>query len=83
MNLPSGLVVFSGPHCQACMQAKQWLRINGVPFHEIDVTRDFNLMQQLRKATGQATIPQFFHDGRWLGGGFSDVQRLVQRGAIR
>ena len=79
----SGLVLYSGAHCPACVEAERWLRANNCQFQKIDVNGDMQAINWLAQTTGQRTIPQFFFEGRWLTGGFNDVQALAQAGRLR
>lgn len=73
--------MFSGPNCPGCINAKQWLDANGVAYQVQDISNP-QVAQYLVQATGQRTIPQFFHNGQWLSGGFRQVQQLRQQGAL-
>lgn len=77
-----GLVLYSGSHCPACVQADRWLTQNGFHFQKVDVNGNPQLIQWLEQQTRQRTIPQFFYNGSWLPGGFPDVQRLAQQGRL-
>jgi glutaredoxin 3 len=76
------LSMYSTAHCPACVVAAKWLESRGIAFSKVDVTNDLAMIQQLVVTTGQRTVPQFFHDGHWLSGGFADVKRLASQGKL-
>jgi glutaredoxin 3 len=78
----SGLTLYSGQNCPACIQADRWLTTNGYAFTKIDVTGKPELIRQLAATTKQRTIPQFFFNGSWLSRGFQDVQALASQGRL-
>jgi glutaredoxin 3 len=60
--------VYTTRICGYCALAKALLTKRGVPFEEVDVTRDEAQRTWLVKATGQKTVPQIFIDGEPIGG---------------
>lgn len=49
--------VYTTPTCPWCKQAKEFLRAKGVPFEEIDVSKDRKLVQELMDLSGQLGVP--------------------------
>ena len=61
--------IYTTPSCPYCTAAKRLLRSKGVPFHEIDVSRDPSLRVAMReRARGGWTVPQIFIGGTPVGG---------------
>ncbi len=58
------VLVFTTPTCPWCTRAKGYLRTRGVPFREIDVTRDAAAARDLVRRTGQMGVPVIEIDGR-------------------
>ena len=58
------VIVFSSPTCVWCMRAKAYLRTRGVPFRDVDVSRDPAAARNLVRRTGQMGVPVIEIDGR-------------------
>jgi len=58
------VVVFSSPTCVWCTRAKAYLRSRGVPFRDVDVSRDPAAARDLVRRTGQMGVPVVEIDGR-------------------
>ncbi len=52
------VVVYTTPTCTWCNRLKSYLRRQGVPFHEIDVSKDANAAAELQRRSGQTGVPQ-------------------------
>jgi glutaredoxin 3 len=57
------VVVFSSPTCVWCSRAKTYLRSRGVPFRDVDVSRDPAAARDLVRRTGQMGVPVIEIDG--------------------
>ena len=62
------VTVYSTPSCPWCTTLKNFLRKNGVPFSDIDVSRDHEAAQRMVSATGQQGVPQANIGGDWVVG---------------
>ena len=49
--------VYTTPTCPWCKQAKALLESRGVPYEEVDVTKDRRLAEDLREVSGQLGVP--------------------------
>lgn len=58
------VIVYSSPTCVWCMRAKTYLRSRGVPFRDVDVSRDPAAARNLVRRTGQMGVPVIEVDGR-------------------
>jgi glutaredoxin-like YruB-family protein len=58
------VIVYSSPTCVWCMRAKTYLRSRGVPFRDVDVSRDPAVARNLVRRTGQMGVPVIEVDGR-------------------
>ena len=58
------VIVYSSPTCVWCMRAKTYLRTRGVPFRDVDVSRDPAAARNLVRRTGQMGVPVIEIDGR-------------------
>ena len=62
------VVIYTTPICPYCVQAKRLLTRKGVPFEEIDVSRDAQLRRtMIQMAGGRLTVPQIFVNGKHIG----------------
>jgi glutaredoxin-like YruB-family protein len=55
---PKRVTVYSTPTCPWCNTLKAWLRKNGIPFTDIDVSRDEQAARELVRRSGQQVVPQ-------------------------
>ncbi len=44
--------------CAFCKRAKDALRSAGVPFEEVELSQDLDLLRSIQKSTGLRTVPQ-------------------------
>lgn len=65
-KVPKRVTVYSTPTCSWCNTLKLWLRKNGIPFTDIDVSRNTNAAQELVNRTGQQGVPQTEINGQWV-----------------
>jgi glutaredoxin 3 len=61
--------IYTTPICPYCHAAKRLLTTKGVPFTEIDVSRDPGLRDAMTaRAKGRRTVPQIFIGSTHVGG---------------
>ena len=70
------VTVYSTPTCSWCNALKAWLRKNGVPYSDIDVSRDEKAARDLVRRTGQHGVPQTEINGQIIIG--FDQSRLKE-----
>ncbi len=58
------VIVFSTPTCPWCTRAKTYLRGRGIPFRDVDVSRDPAAARDLVRRTGQMGVPVIEIDGK-------------------
>ncbi len=75
------VLVFTTPSCPWCRRAKTYLRDRGVPFREVDVSRDAAAARDLVRRSGQMGVPVIEIDGRPVVG--FDRQRIDQMLGLR
>lgn len=51
------VIVFTTPSCSFCRSAKKYLREQGVPFKDVDVSRDARAARDMVKRSGQQGVP--------------------------
>jgi len=74
--------IYTTPSCPYCHAAKRLLDRKGVPYAEIDVSRDPGLRQAMTvRANGRRTVPQIFIGARHVGGS-DDIHALDHAGKL-
>lgn len=74
--------IYTTPICPYCLAAKRLLSKKGVPFTEIDVSRDPSLREKMTtRAGGRRTVPQIFIGGTHVGG-CDDIHALDHAGKL-
>ncbi len=51
------VIIFTTPTCRFCRAAKRYLRERGVPFKEVDVSRDPAAARDMVRRSGQSGVP--------------------------
>jgi glutaredoxin 3 len=51
------VVVFTTPTCTYCRAAKKYFREQGVPFKDVDVSRDSSAARDMVRRSGQQGVP--------------------------
>lgn len=54
------------PGCAWCEEAREGLRLRGIPYVEIDVINEPGAMQEMKALTGQTRAPSLDIDGHIL-----------------
>ena len=74
--------IYTQHYCPYCNWAKELLSRKGVHFHEIDVTGNGEIRQQMSaRANGRTTVPQIFIGGTHVGG-CDDLYALEDAGKL-
>jgi glutaredoxin-like YruB-family protein len=58
------VTVYTTPTCGFCQQMKAYLNQRGVPFTEVDVSRDMRRAQEMVRLSGQQGVPVVVIDGQ-------------------
>lgn len=56
--------VYSTPNCPWCVRAKAYLKDNGIPFTDVDVSQDVASAREMVKISGQMGVPVISIDGK-------------------
>jgi len=67
--------IYSTQQCPYCVRAKALLQAKGLPYDEIDVSADMDIMQEMIQRSGNRSVPQIFIDGEAVGG-FQELSQL-------
>ncbi len=74
--------IYTTKICPHCVRAKALLTRKKLPFHEIDVTDNPTLRQQMETLSGRRTVPQIFINGQSIGG-CDDLYALDAAGKLQ
>jgi len=74
------VVLYSTSFCGYCVAAKRLLEREGIPYEEIDLSRDPERRMELVAETGWRTMPLILIDGALLGGYDQLVARRSSQG---
>ncbi len=64
--------VYVAPGSRWCQEAKALLKAKGVPFEEVDVTKDAKRLEEMRSVSGQRGVP-VVTDGETVVIGFDEA----------
>jgi glutaredoxin 3 len=81
MSAAPRVFIYTAPNCAYCAAAKNLLRKKGVPFEEVDLSRDPELRQEIMTRSGRRTVPQVFIAEQSLGG-YDDIAALNASGEL-
>ena len=74
--------IYTARFCPYCNAAKALLKRNGIAFKEIDIGGNWERRDEMmRRAHGQATVPQIFYGDRHIGG-HAELQSLEASGQV-
>lgn len=62
------ITLYTTDRCSSCLRAKALLTQRGLPFEEINLSRDYDGRARLVARTGMMTFPQVLVDDEPLGG---------------
>ena len=77
----SDVTIYTTDPCSFCARVKGILSSRGVPFAEINLSKDPAGRVALASRTGMMTFPQVVVDGELLGG-FKEVQAAAESGRL-
>lgn len=60
--------LYSTPNCPYCVQAKRYLKEQGIPFEEYDVSKNRQKADEMMRKSGQMGVPVLDVNGRVLVG---------------
>ena len=82
MNSEGGFVIYSKKPCPYCDAAKRLLISRNIPFAEIDLTDQDDLIQQTKEKYGHSTVPIILRDGQLIGG-YDELAGLDRSGSLQ
>ncbi|MBP7310057.1 MAG: NrdH-redoxin [Candidatus Cloacimonetes bacterium] len=78
--MSSNIIVFTTPTCSWCRKVKDYLKTNGQPFKEIDVSKDLAAQQDMIRKSGQMGVPQLWINNVPVVGFDRDkIDRLIKK----
>ena len=70
--------IYSKPSCGYCLQAKQLLEMEQLPFEYKNLGTHYNLDELMTLAPNAKSFPQVFKDGKCIGG-YSDLVEYLKQ----
>ncbi len=58
------VIVYTSPNCPWCSTVKSYLRQHGIPFREVDISKDEREAERLVRKSGQMAVPQTEINGK-------------------
>ena len=77
----NGITVYSTDPCSFCVRVKALLQSHGVPFEEVNLSKDPAGRVELARRTGMLSFPQVLVGDRVIGG-YAELQRAVDSGEL-
>lgn len=74
--------VYSTDYCPYCDRAKRFLKSEGIPFEDLNISGDNEMRMKLVELTGMRTVPQIFIGEKSIGG-YDDMMALEKVGKFR
>jgi glutaredoxin 3 len=72
------VIIFTTPSCVHCNHAKRYFRERGVPFRDVDVSRDQAAARDMVRRSGQQGVPVIDIGGRIVVGfNRAEIDRLL------
>ena len=68
ISMKTKVIVYTGPNCGYCVQAKNLLNQRNIEFEEKPIAEGTNLNEMLTLSGGMRTVPQIFFNERHIGG---------------
>ncbi|WP_121614295.1 glutaredoxin family protein [Mesobacillus foraminis] len=62
----NSITVYTTSRCPYCVMLKNFLSEQNIPFKEVNVETNPEIMQQLVRTTGQMGVPQTEVNGKWV-----------------
>jgi glutaredoxin 3 len=75
------IIIYTRASCAYCTHAKHLLDQKGLPYTEIRVDLNPNMLDEMIKLTGHKMIPQILINGEPIGG-FDDLYALETSGRL-
>ncbi|MGE0525591.1 MAG: glutaredoxin domain-containing protein [Bdellovibrionales bacterium] len=76
------IVIYSKKLCPYCVRAKEFFKQKNIVFEEIDLTDNYDEIENLKKRTGHMTMPQIFIDDVFIGG-YTDLVAKIDNGELK
>lgn len=77
----SKIIIYSANNCPYCRKAKLYFENHGFSFEEVDLTNNYEKIDELKKSTGHRTIPLIFVNDQFVGG-YTDMIEKVNSGEL-
>ena len=75
------VVIYSKDYCPYCEAAKRLFNSKNINFKEVNVSKNQEALQEVKRQTNHQTVPQIFVGGKFLGG-YQEVRALDDEGKL-
>jgi glutaredoxin 3 len=75
------ITIYTTDYCPFCARAKALLERKELKFDEVDVSKEADRMEMMKKADGRRSVPQIFI-GDYHVGGCDDLYALDKEGKL-
>lgn len=73
--------IYTTKFCPYCIRALRMLSKKEVPYKNIDVNKNQELYEEIKRQTGSDTVPQIFIGEEFIGG-FDEMNKLDKEGKL-
>jgi glutaredoxin 3 len=71
------IIIYTWSTCPYCINAKRLLQENKMKYTEKEVVKNKKYLEEMKKKTGETSVPQIFINGKHIGG-FSHLQTYLE-----
>jgi glutaredoxin 3 len=75
------VTLYTTRFCPYCIRALRMLSKKGIPYKNIDVNKNQELFEEIKRQTGSDTVPQIFIGEEFIGG-FDEMNKLDKEGKL-
>ena len=72
------IIIYTWSTCPYCINAKRLLQENNMKYTEKEVVQNKKYLEEMKKKTGETSVPQIFINGKHIGG-FTELQKYLKR----
>jgi glutaredoxin 3 len=75
------VTIYTTKVCPYCIRALRLLSRKEIPYKNIDVNKNQELFEKIKKKTGSDTVPQIFIGEEFIGG-YDEMKQLKKEGKL-
>ena len=78
----SMVTLYTKPGCFYCVKAKSYLEQSSISFNEIDISQDYDKLEELVNSTGAKKVPYIFIGDDYIGG-CTEMLQMAEDGKLK